>query len=80
VSSVVEPLWKLLLQDPSELACDECFAVLEYYSELLTLGGPDLLPSVVEHLQGCPDCQIEHQEALRHLEAIYREEQKGTGR
>jgi len=77
VSSMVKPLWKLLLQDPSELACDECFAVLKYYSELLTLGGPDLLPTIVEHLQGCPDCRIEHQEALRRLEAV-QEEQKGV--
>ena len=75
---MVKPLWKLLLQYPSKLTCDECFAVLEYYSELLTLGGPDLLPTVAKHLQGCPDCWIEHQEALHRLEAA--QEQKGASK
>jgi hypothetical protein len=77
---MVRPLWGLLLEDPSELTCDECFAVLEYYSGLLAQGGADLLPEVMEHLQGCPECWIEHQEALRRLEATYREEQNGESK
>jgi len=79
MSSVVKPLWKLLLQNPSELDCDECFAVLEYYFELLALGGPDLLPAVAKNLQGCPDCWIEHQEALCRLETE-QEKRKGASR
>jgi len=71
---MLRPLWRLLLKDPSKLTCDECFAVLEYYSELLAQGGTDFLPEVMEHLQGCPECRIEHQEALCHLEATYQEE------
>jgi hypothetical protein len=63
-------LWKLLLENPSKLTCDKCFAVLEYYSELLAQGNVDLLPEVLEHLQGCPECWRVHQEALRCLEAI----------
>ena len=63
-------LWKLLLEDPSKLTCDECFAVLEYYSELLAQGKVDLLHEVIEHLQGCPECWRVQQEALRRLETI----------
>ena len=66
----MRPLWKLLLEDPSNLTCDECFAVVEYYSEFLAQGGADLLPEVMEHLQGCPECWRVHQKALRRLEAI----------
>ncbi|MEA3339413.1 MAG: hypothetical protein U9R15_05550 [Chloroflexota bacterium] len=77
---MVKPLWKLLLQEPSKLSCGECSAVLEYYSELLAQGGPDLLPVVIEHLQGCPDCQIKYQEALHRLEAVYQKEQNGASK
>jgi hypothetical protein len=77
---MLRPLWRLLLKDRSELTCDECFAVLEYYSELLAQGSADLLPEITEHLQGCPECRIEHQEALHHLEATYLEEQNGASK
>jgi predicted anti-sigma-YlaC factor YlaD len=78
--SIDGSLWRLLLKDPSKLTCDECFAVLEYYSELLAQGGTDLFPKVMEHLQGCPACRSEHQEALRCLEATHQEEQNGASR
>ena len=74
---MLRPLWQLLLEDTSKLTCDECSAVLEYYAELLAWGGADLLPVVREHLQGCPECRSEHQEALHRLEATCREEQNG---
>jgi len=60
-------LWQLLLENPSDLTCDECFAVMEYYAELLARGGVDLLPEIIKHLEGCPDCQLELREALHHL-------------
>jgi hypothetical protein len=60
-------LWKLLLEDPSDLTCDECFAVVEYYAEILAAGGPDLLPEILKHLEGCPSCAVQHRNALRHL-------------
>jgi hypothetical protein len=60
-------LWELLLEDPSDLTCDECFAVMEYYAEALTDRGVDLLPRVIEHLEGCPDCALQHRDALRGL-------------
>jgi len=60
-------LWQLLLESPSDLTCDECFAVMECYAELLAKGSTDLLPDVIEHLKGCPNCEVQHREALRHL-------------
>jgi len=64
---MVRPVWQLLLEDPSDLTCDECFAVMEYYAELLAEGSTDLLPEVLEHLKECPPCEVEHREELRHL-------------
>ena len=77
---MLRPLWRLLLEDPAKLTCDECFAVLEYYSELLVQGGADLLPKVLEHLQGCPECRIEHREALHRLETTYIQKQNGASK
>jgi hypothetical protein len=62
-------LWQLLLEDPANLTCDECFAVMEYYAEILTRGGVGLLPEITEHLARCPDCALQHREALRRLMA-----------
>ena len=64
---MVRPLWQLLLEDSSDLTCDECFAVMEYYAELLAKGSTDLLPEVVERLKECPPCEAQHREELRHL-------------
>jgi hypothetical protein len=64
---MVRPLWQLLLEDPSDLTCEECFAVMEYYAEVLATGNTDLLHEVIEHLKECPDCRLQHREALRHL-------------
>jgi hypothetical protein len=60
-------LWELLLEDPSDLTCGECFAVLEYYAEVLAGPGSDLLPRIIEHLERCPDCALQHQEELQYL-------------
>ena len=64
---MAETLWKLLQKEPSSLTCDECFAVMEYYAELLALGGEALLAEVKRHLAGCPSCQVEHHAALSRL-------------
>jgi hypothetical protein len=63
------PLWKLVLEDPSDLTCDECFALMEYYAEVLTKGGTTILPKVLDHLKRCPYCASQHREALRRLAA-----------
>jgi hypothetical protein len=64
---MLEVLWQLLQEEPSDLTCDECFAVMEYYAELLAQGGEALLPEIMKHLDGCPSCRMEHRAALGHL-------------
>jgi len=64
---MVRSLWQLMAEDPSTLTCDECFALMEYYAELLTEGEVHLSPAVIEHLRGCPNCEVEHREALGRL-------------
>lgn len=73
---MAEVLWQLLREEPSSLSCDECFAVMEYYAELLARGGIALLPEVMKHLEGCPSCQTEHRVAL---ERLVRSEGEGDG-
>jgi len=68
--NVSDPLWRLLLKDPSELGCDECLAVLEFFAGLLAEAGPELLPDVLGHLEGCPECPLELHQALRRLDAV----------
>ncbi len=65
-----DPLWRLLLKDPSNLSCDECFAVIEFFAGLLVEGGPELLPEVLGHLEGCPECPIELHRAMKRLETV----------
>lgn len=60
-------LWELLLADPSHLSCDECFAVMEYYADLLAQGGEALLPVIRQHLRNCPSCETQHRQALTKL-------------
>jgi hypothetical protein len=62
-----KPLWQLLSEDPSKLTCDECFAVMEYYADVLATAGADLLPKVLDHLRSCPTCRAQHRDALRRL-------------
>jgi len=64
---MARPLWQLLIEKPSDLTCDECFAMMEYYAEVLARGGTSLLPEIIEHLGRCPDCKRQHREALRCL-------------
>jgi hypothetical protein len=66
---MVRPLWQLLLEDPSDLTCDECFALMVYYSDLLATGGLGLLPVVIERLKRCPDCEPQYRDVLRSLPA-----------
>ena len=70
---IERPLWQILSEDRSDLTCDECFAVMEYYAEVLAKGGGDLLPKVLEHLRRCPSCEAQHREALRRLMATQSE-------
>jgi hypothetical protein len=70
---MTRPLWRLLLDDPENLGCDECFAVMEYWAELLAEAGVDLLSDIERYLMRCPDCRVEHREALHRLETALSE-------
>jgi len=70
---MIRPLWRLLLDDPENLDCDECFAVMEYWADLLAWAGSDLLPAVERDLVRCSDCRIEHRDALHRLDAAQSE-------
>jgi hypothetical protein len=65
--NVTKALWQLLMDDPAELDCEECFAVMEYFAELLQQGGRGLLPEIKKRLAHCPSCHLEHRMALQRL-------------
>jgi hypothetical protein len=63
------PLWQLLLlaggaEEPIQLTCAECFALLEYDAELLAEGAPfDKIRSAASrHLSLCPECKTQFDE------------------
>jgi hypothetical protein len=64
---MVRPLWQLLLENPSHLTCDECFAVLEYYADALAASDGTVLAEVLKRLESCPECSPEHREAISRL-------------
>ncbi len=51
---------------PDEIGCDECFALLDQFAELVLDGKPaaDLMPLVHAHLERCPDCKEEFEALL----------------
>ena len=54
-----------------EVACDECFDLLDRYVEL-ELGESDAdadLPGMQAHLDGCPACREEHDLLLAYVGA-----------
>jgi len=61
-----ELLTRLLGPSGQEVACEECFELLDEYVEL-ELAGEDAdrrLPGMREHLQGCPACNEDHESLL----------------
>jgi len=59
-----------------EILCDECFAKLDEYVELVHRGEPAdaRVPGMRAHLDGCPACHEEY-ESLRELVRVSSEEQ-----
>ncbi len=74
--TMIRPLWQLLLDDPANLDCDECFAVMEYWAEMLSQAGVAILPDIQKHLVRCPDCHVEHRETMRRLGAAIQSKTK----
>jgi hypothetical protein len=64
---MIRPLWQLLMEDSSDLTCDECFALMQHYAELLAGGEASLLPLVIKRLKGCPNCEAQYGKALSYL-------------
>ena len=71
----MRPLWQILVraaESPNNvLACDECFAALEYLADWLDAGGDPktLWHAAQRHLARCPDCREHHLQRIRELEA-----------
>jgi hypothetical protein len=73
----MRPLWQTLTRAAgraspnSVLACDECFAALEYLAELLdaNVDPKDLWHAAQRHLARCPDCREHHRQRIHDLEA-----------
>ena len=59
---------RLLGPGQPEVGCDTCFAELDRYVELETVGADAdaAIPGLRAHLDGCPACREEH-ESLRAL-------------
>lgn len=58
------PLWQLLLletqeADPSELTCQECLSLFDYYIDWMRAGGDwhKLRASIINHVSHCSDCR-----------------------
>jgi hypothetical protein len=65
-----EHIWKKILCEAiitraDEISCDECYAKLDRFAELILEGNDaaNLMPRVYDHLLHCPDCR-EESEAL----------------
>jgi hypothetical protein len=66
---VQRPIWQLLLREPEDLTSEACFAVIDYYLEMLG-DQPDALASTIRpYLAQCPEWSLEKQVALYHLMA-----------
>jgi hypothetical protein len=72
-----DAFWQKLAQAVSaterdEIGCEECFAELDRFVELVREGRPaeDVMPRVQAHLERCGDCREEYEALLEALEAI----------
>lgn len=56
---------------PDEIGCDECFAQLDQFAELVLAGknAAEAMPLVQDHLDRCMDCREEFEALLRALKA-----------
>ena len=54
----------------TSLTCDECFAVMEYFVELVSEGFTldEIKKPLLKHIAHCPDCQEHHLGRLSEME------------
>jgi hypothetical protein len=63
-SQLEKPLWQLLLEDPSKLTREECYAVIEYYYDTLGSDHDTLFPVIEKYLKDCPTGVLKEHLAL----------------
>ena len=73
-SQLEKPLWQLLLEDPSKLTREACYAVIEYYYDTLGSDHDMLFPVIEEYLKDCPTGVLK--EHLAPYRMMTRREQK----
>ena len=67
------PLWRLLLnaisERPRRLTCEECFALMAHFADLLMQGqrASEVGRRAKRHLRHCPECREHHERRLQAL-------------
>jgi hypothetical protein len=58
------------MTDEQELSCDEVFALLDQFAEMIKRGedAARMMPMVQKHLGMCPDCREEYETLIKMLE------------
>ncbi len=72
VTMLKEILQGILSTQPNEISCDECFAELDRFAEMLLSGksAAEAMPLVQDHLNRCTDCCEEFEALLSALRAM----------
>ena len=70
-AEMVKMLQALAKTEENEISCDDVFAVLDEFAEVVRRGENVLLfmPLVRHHLEMCPDCQEEYEALLKMLQS-----------
>jgi len=60
-------LGMISMTDEQELSCDDVFALLDQFAEMVKRGedASHLMPMVQKHLTMCPDCREEYEALLK---------------
>ena len=71
-STLKKVLKTLSITQPEEMTCNECFAEIDQYVDMLREGSSpsEVMPLVKHHITLCPPCKEEFEALLVALEAI----------
>lgn len=66
------PLGRFLRTDPRDVGCEEAWALVHVYAELVLAGGDpeERFPGVTAHLASCGPCEDDFQGLLSVLRAV----------
>lgn len=69
-SGMQKLLQSVAMTDEKELSCDDVFALLDQFAELVRDGrdAAGLMPLVQKHLVMCPDCREEYETLMKMME------------